>query len=97
MRWAEHIARIGEMENSYKIFVGNTEALKPFGRACHRSEYDVKIYNRKMGYGGAKQASTGAEWGPVAGPSEHGDESVDPVTGGKFIEQLRFSQKNSAP
>jgi hypothetical protein len=22
---------------------------------------------------------------------------VDPVTGGKFIEQLRFSQKNSAP
>jgi hypothetical protein len=29
MRWAGHVARMGEMINAYNILVGNPEAKKP--------------------------------------------------------------------
>jgi hypothetical protein len=32
MRWAGHVARMGEMINAYKILVGKPEGKKPPGR-----------------------------------------------------------------
>jgi len=32
MRWAGHVARMGEMRNAYKIFVGKLEGKRPLGR-----------------------------------------------------------------
>jgi hypothetical protein len=36
MRWAGHVARTLEMIRVYKIFVGNPEGKRPFGRPRHR-------------------------------------------------------------
>jgi hypothetical protein len=32
MRWAGHVARIGEMRNAYRILVGKPEGKRPLGR-----------------------------------------------------------------
>jgi hypothetical protein len=32
MRWAGHVARMGEKRNAYKILVGKPEEKRPLGR-----------------------------------------------------------------
>jgi len=36
MRWAEHIARVGERRDVYRILVGKHEGKRPLGRTRHR-------------------------------------------------------------
>jgi hypothetical protein len=36
MGWAEHVARMGEMRNAYKFFVGKAEGKRRCGRPRHR-------------------------------------------------------------
>jgi hypothetical protein len=31
MRWTEHVARMGEMRNAYKILIGKPEGKRPLG------------------------------------------------------------------
>jgi len=40
MRWAEHIAHMGEMRNAHKILVGKK---KLFGRPTRRWEDNIKM------------------------------------------------------
>jgi hypothetical protein len=32
MRWAEHVSRMGEKRNAYRILVGKPEEKRPLGR-----------------------------------------------------------------
>jgi hypothetical protein len=36
MRWARHIARLGERKNAYRILVGKPEGKRPLGRPRRR-------------------------------------------------------------
>jgi hypothetical protein len=36
MRWAGHVARMGEKRNAYRILVGNPEGKRPLGRSRRR-------------------------------------------------------------
>jgi hypothetical protein len=36
MRWAGHVARIGEKRNAYRLLVGKPEGKKPLGRPRRR-------------------------------------------------------------
>jgi hypothetical protein len=36
MRWAGHVARMGEKRNAYRIVVGKPEGKRPLGRKRHR-------------------------------------------------------------
>jgi hypothetical protein len=36
MRWAGHVARMGETRNAYRTLVGNPEGNKPLGRPRRR-------------------------------------------------------------
>jgi hypothetical protein len=46
MRWVEHVTRIGEMRNAYKILVGKPEGDRPL-----RSwEDNIKTDLRKIGW-----------------------------------------------
>jgi hypothetical protein len=48
MKWARHIARMGELWNSYKILVGKPEAKRPLcGPRC-RWEVNIKIDLKEM-------------------------------------------------
>jgi hypothetical protein len=43
MRWAGHVARMGEKRNSYKILVGKPEGKRPLERLGHRWEDNIKM------------------------------------------------------
>jgi hypothetical protein len=47
MRWAGHVARMGEMRNTY-ILVGKLEGKRLLGRPRRRKEDNIGIYLRDM-------------------------------------------------
>jgi hypothetical protein len=52
MRWAEHVARMGEGRGAYSILVGRREGRRPLGRPRHRWEDNIKMDLQKVGCGG---------------------------------------------
>ena len=52
MRWAGHVACVGESRGVYRVLVGNTKGKRPLGRPRHRWEDHIKIDFQKVGYGG---------------------------------------------
>jgi hypothetical protein len=69
MRWAGHVARIGEERKVYKVLVGKPEGKRPLGRPRRRWEDGIRMDHREIGLD-----STGSGQGPVAGCCECGDE-----------------------
>ncbi|KAJ4431821.1 hypothetical protein ANN_20426 [Periplaneta americana] len=43
LRWAGHVARMGESRNAYRVLVGRPEGKRPLGRPRRRWEYNVKM------------------------------------------------------
>jgi hypothetical protein len=51
MRWARHVARMGEGRGAYRILVGRPERRRPLGRPRRRWEDDVKMGFQEVGLG----------------------------------------------
>jgi hypothetical protein len=49
MRWAGHIALIGEKRNAYRILVGKPEGKRSLGRPRRRWEENIEIDLRQVG------------------------------------------------
>jgi len=43
MRWAGHVARMGERRAAYRVLVGKPEGKRPLGRPRHRWEENIKM------------------------------------------------------
>jgi hypothetical protein len=43
VRWAGHVARMGEGRNVYRVLVGNPEGKRPLGRPRRRWEDGIKM------------------------------------------------------
>jgi len=43
MRWAGHVARMGERRGFYRVLVGESEGKRPFGRPRRRWEDNIKM------------------------------------------------------
>jgi hypothetical protein len=52
MRWAEHVARMGEERKVYTILVGKPEGKRPPGRPRRRWEDGIRMDRRETGLGG---------------------------------------------
>jgi hypothetical protein len=52
MRWAGHVARMGEERKVYKVSVGKPEGRRRLGRPRRRWEDGVRIDLREIGLGG---------------------------------------------
>jgi hypothetical protein len=52
MRWTEHVARMEEKRNAYRILVGKPEGKRPLGRLSHWWEDNIKINLREIRWGG---------------------------------------------
>jgi hypothetical protein len=52
MRWAGHVARMGELRNAYRILVGKSDEKRPLGRPRHRWVDNIKMDLREIGWGG---------------------------------------------
>jgi hypothetical protein len=50
MRWAGHVARIGEERNVYKVLVGKAEGKRPLGRLRRRWEDGMRMDLREIGW-----------------------------------------------
>jgi hypothetical protein len=52
MRWAEHVARMGEKRNAYMLLVGKPEGRRGLGRSRRRWVYNIKMDLLEIGWGG---------------------------------------------
>jgi hypothetical protein len=76
MRWAGHVAHMGEGRDVYRVLVGRPEGKRPLGRPRHRWEdnikMDLRIQQNKDGWGELDSAGSGQ--GTVADFCEHRNE-----------------------
>ncbi|KAJ4438662.1 hypothetical protein ANN_14609 [Periplaneta americana] len=50
LRWAGHVARMGESRNAYSVLIGRPEGKRPLGRPRRRWEDNIKMDLREVGY-----------------------------------------------
>jgi hypothetical protein len=51
MRWAGHVARMGEERGVHRVLVGKPERKRPLGRPRHRWKDNAKMDLRGVGVG----------------------------------------------
>jgi hypothetical protein len=51
MRWAGHVARIGEKRNVYRLLVGKLEGRRPLGRPRRRWLDNIRMDLVEVGWG----------------------------------------------
>jgi len=49
MRWAEHVARMGEERGVYRVLVGKLEGKKPLGRPRRRWVDNIRMDLQEVG------------------------------------------------
>jgi hypothetical protein len=52
MRWAGHVARMGEERNVYKVFMGKPEGKRPLGRPRRGWEDDIRMDHMEIDWRG---------------------------------------------
>jgi transcription termination factor 2 len=52
IRWAGHVARMGEKRNAYRILVGKQEGKRPLGRPRRRWVDNIKMDLREIRWDG---------------------------------------------
>jgi hypothetical protein len=52
MRWAGHVARMGEKRNAYRILLWKPEGKRPLGRPRRRWVDNIKMDPREIGWDG---------------------------------------------
>jgi len=50
MRWAGHVARMGEGRGVRRVLVGKPEGKRPLGRPRHRWEDNIKMDVQEVGW-----------------------------------------------
>jgi hypothetical protein len=53
MKWAEHVARMGERRGIFRVLVWRPEGKRPLGRPRCRCEDNIKMDLREIGIDGA--------------------------------------------
>jgi len=59
MRWAGHVARMGEERKVYKVLVGKPEGKRPLGRPRCRWEDGIRMDLRRLAGGGVDSTGSG--------------------------------------
>jgi hypothetical protein len=52
MRWARHVAHMGQIRNAHSILVEKPEGKRPLGRTWHRCEDNIRMELRETGWEG---------------------------------------------
>jgi hypothetical protein len=62
MRWAVHVAHMGEGRGAYRVLVGRPEGRKPLGRPRRRWEDNIKEDLQEVGWGGIDWIDMAQDW-----------------------------------
>jgi hypothetical protein len=54
MRWAGHVARVGEGRTLYRVLVGKPEGRRPLGRPRRRWEDGIRMDLQEISWGGVE-------------------------------------------
>jgi len=54
MRWAGHVARMGEMRNIHRVLVGKPEGNRQLGRPSLRWEDNIEMDLQEVGWGNGR-------------------------------------------
>jgi len=68
MRWAGHVARIGDRRGACKVLVGRPEGRRTLGRPRRRWKDDIKIDLQEVGWKGVDWIGVAEDrdrWGAV--------------------------------
>jgi hypothetical protein len=99
MRWAGHVARMGEKRNAYRILVGKPEVKRPLARPRRRLVDNIKMDIREIGW-------DGVDWIDMVQDRDHwralanGTEPPGSIKYWEVLEWLhnwRLPRKGSAP
>jgi hypothetical protein len=63
MRWAGHVARMGEESKVYRVLVGKTERKRPLGRPRRRWEDEIRMDHGEIGWESVEWIQLAHEWG----------------------------------
>jgi hypothetical protein len=50
MRWADHVAPVGEKRNAYRLLVGKPEGKRPLGRPRHKWVDNIRMDLGEVGW-----------------------------------------------
>ena len=53
MRWAEHVACVGERKGACRVLVAKPDEKRPLGRPRHRRKNNFRMDLQEKGWGGA--------------------------------------------
>jgi hypothetical protein len=85
LKWAEHVARMGERRGAYRALVGKPEGRRPLERPRRRWDDNIKMDLREVGWGGHGLDQSGSGYGQVASSCECGYEPSGSINAGNFL------------
>jgi hypothetical protein len=86
MRWAGHVARMGEDRRVHRVLVWKPEGKRPLGRTRHRWEDNIKMDLQEVGGGRGELDGGGSGQGRVAGTCEYGKEPSGSIKWREFLD-----------
>jgi len=82
MRWAGHVARMGEGRGVYRVLVVKPEGKRPLGRLRRRWEDNIKMDLQEVGLG----VWTGLSWLSIGTGGRHLYELSGSMKCGEFLD-----------
>jgi hypothetical protein len=86
MRWAVHVARMGEVRGAYNILVGRPEGRRPLGRSRCRREDIIKLDLGKIEFRDVDWIHLAQDRDRWRALCEHGDEPSGSIKCGEFLD-----------
>ena len=86
MRWAGHVARMGERRGVYRVLVGKPEGKRPLGRSRGRWEDNIKIDLQGSGMWVYGLDGVGSGYEQMTGTCECGNEPSGSIRCGEFLD-----------
>jgi hypothetical protein len=62
MRWAGHVARMGEKRNAYRLLVGKPEGKRPLGGSRRRWADNIRVDLGEVGWGHVAWIDLAQDW-----------------------------------
>jgi hypothetical protein len=86
MRWAGHVARMGEGRGVYRILVVKPEGRRLLGRPRRRWEYNIRMDLREVGCGCVDWMGLAQDRDRWCAFCECGDETSGSIKCGEFLD-----------
>ena len=89
LRWAGHVACMGEGKGLYRVLVGKPGGKRPLGRPRRSWEGNIRMDLQEVECGGYGLDRAGSGYGQEAGTCACGNEPSGTTKCGEFLDRLQ--------